>query len=333
MNILFYCPFKFSLDSNKISSLGGIETLNIELSKELAKKKNNIFLATYCKKKNIKNNVINIPIDQLNRQIEKIKFDIVVSSNEPNIFDKFKSSKNILWMHNTLSIEKAFRKKKIFSILKNKIEVVFVSKYLMNKTTNFYMFNKKIIIDNFLSRRFYTNKINFNRKPIIVWSVQRERGLDETIEMWINKIYPVNKRIKFYIFGIEKNKYKRKIKLLKSKNIILFGRVKKNILKKYYKKSLAMICLGYDETFCLNALEANSCGLPILTFGKTALKDYSIDKYNGYIVNNYTDLSKKIISISGSKINKKIMLNSQRRSKNFNLDRIVKLWEKLFNKI
>lgn len=333
MNILFYCPFKFSLDSNKISSLGGIETLNIELSKELAKKKNNIFLATYCKKKNKKNNVINIPIDQLNREIEKIKFDIVVSSNEPNIFDKFKSSKNILWMHNTLSIEKAFRKKKIFSILKNKIEVVFVSKYLMNKTTNFYMFNKKIIIDNFLSRRFYTNEINFNRKPIIVWSVQRERGLDETIEMWINKIYPVNKRIKFYIFGIEKNKYKRKIKLLKSKNIILFGRVKKDILKKYYKKSLAMICLGYDETFCLNALEANSCGLPILTFGKTALKDYSINKYNGYIVNNYTDLSKKIISISGSKINKKIMLNSQRRSKNFNLDRIVKLWEKLFNKI
>tara|TARA_A100001011_G_scaffold326611_1_gene350251 strand:- start:245 stop:403 length:159 start_codon:yes stop_codon:yes gene_type:complete len=51
MNILFYCPFKFSLDSNKISSLGGIETLNIELSKEMAKKKNKIFLATYCKKK------------------------------------------------------------------------------------------------------------------------------------------------------------------------------------------------------------------------------------------------------------------------------------------
>ena len=30
-----------------------------------------------------------------------------------------------------------------------------------------------------------------------------------------------------------------------------------------------MICLGYDETFCLNALEANACGLPILTFCKT----------------------------------------------------------------
>ena len=45
-----------------------------------------------------------------------------------------------------------------------------------------------------------------------------------------------------------------------------------------------MICLGYDETFCLNALEANSCGLPIITFAKTALKDYSIPNYNSIIV-------------------------------------------------
>ena len=41
---------------------------------------------------------------------------------------------------------------------------------------------------------------------------------------------------------------------------------------------MGMICLGYDETFCLNALEANSCGLPVITFGKTALNEMIIDK-------------------------------------------------------
>ena len=56
-----------------------------------------------------------------------------------------------------------------------------------------------------------------------------------------------------------------------------------------------MICLGYDETFCLNALEANSCGLPIITFAKTALRDYSIDNYNSLIAKNFNDLSKKFI--------------------------------------
>ena len=54
---------------------------------------------------------------------------------------------------------------------------------------------------------------------------------------------------------------------------------------------MGMICLGYDETFCLNALEANSCGLPVITFGKTALNEMIIDK-NGFIINDFDDLEK-----------------------------------------
>lgn len=50
MNILFYCPFNFSLDSSNLRSLGGIESLNIELCKYLSKSKHEIFLASYCKK-------------------------------------------------------------------------------------------------------------------------------------------------------------------------------------------------------------------------------------------------------------------------------------------
>jgi len=75
-------------------------------------------------------------------------FDYIVSSNDPNIFNLFRDSKKILWMHNTLAIEKALRKKKLLSIIKNKITAVFVSKYLEKKTSNLYFFNKKIIIPN-----------------------------------------------------------------------------------------------------------------------------------------------------------------------------------------
>ena len=34
-----------------------------------------------------------------------------------------------------------------------------------------------------------------------------------------------------------------------------------------------MICLGYDETFCLNAVEAMKMGIPVFSLGKTALND------------------------------------------------------------
>ena len=57
---------------------------------------------------------------------------------------------------------------------------------------------------------------------------------------------------------------------------------------------MGMICLGYDETICLNALEANSCGLPVITFGKTALNEMIIDKKNGFIINDFDDLEKKM---------------------------------------
>ena len=50
MNILFYCPFNFNIKSSKLKSLGGIESLNVELSKFLSKSNYKIFLATYCKK-------------------------------------------------------------------------------------------------------------------------------------------------------------------------------------------------------------------------------------------------------------------------------------------
>lgn len=332
MNILFYCPFKFDIGSKNIASLGGIESLNIDLCKELAKNKLKIFLATYTTQKIKKNGVTNIPIKEIIDKKNKINFDIIVSSNEPNIFNYYQNSKKILWLHNTLSIEKAFRKKKLLSILKNKITVVFVSEYLKNKTSNFYLFYKKVVIKNFLSKRFISKKVRFKRKPIFIWSVQRKKGLQETINIWINKIYPQNKRIRFYIFGINKSDFKNKLQHYKKKNIFFFGRVSKNKLKHIYNQSYGMICLGFDETFCLNAIEANSCGLPILTFGKTGLKDLTLNNYNSFLLQNYDEISKKILSISTNGLDKRIIKNSINHSKKYRIEKIIPKWVQLLKK-
>ena len=307
--------------------------MNIELCNNLAKKKFNVYLATYCNKEIKKKNLRNIPIKNINNYKDDIRFDIIVSSNEPNIFNKFRNAKKILWMHNTLSLEKSIRKRKFLSIVRNKISVVFVSKYLRDKTSELYFFNKKFIIRNFLSNKFTIKKLNFKRKKIIVWSVQRDKGLSETIQMWIKDIYPNNKKLNFNILGINKKKYRNKEKYLNRYNIFFLGRKTKNELKNIYSKSLAMICLGYDETFCLNALEANACGLPILTFGKTALKDYSINNINSYKVNNYNDLALKINELSNKVMNKKIILNSFNITKNYRVEKVLKLWIKLLRKI
>ena len=331
MNILFYCPFVFNLNNKKDYSLGGIETLNIELAKEIAKTKHKVYLATLTKKTFFKDNVLNIPIKNLLSKRHQYNFDAIISSNEPNIFDKYKYSKKFFWMHNTLSLEKSIRKKKFLPLLTNKITVIFVSKYLKNITSRFYLFNKDAVVPNFLSNQFTSIRTNIKRKPIFVWSVQREKGLKETVQTWINQIYPTNNKAKLYVLGMNKIPTWFKSKIFLKKNIHFFGRVNKQKLKDIYQKSMGMICLGYDETFCLNALEANSCGLPVITFGKTALGEMIIDKKNGFVINNFDDLGKKINDIIHLKKNQRINLikNSIQNSKKYNIKNIIYLWLKL----
>ena len=335
MNILLSCPSKFSLVSKNLKKLGGIESLNLELAKTLSKENINVTLATDCKKTIIKNKITNIPIDKLKTNSKNFSFDAIVSSNDTSLYSYFKKSKKILWLHNKLQIEKAIRKKNFFPINYHRPNVVFVSNYLSNFTSSIFLFKKRFVISNFLSNFFIVKKMNFDRKKIFVWSVQRDRGLSELIEIWINKIYQRDKSVKLYIFGVNNKISKSKNTFLKSKNIFFFGRVSKSKLKSTYLNSLAMICLGYDETFCLNALEANSCGLPIITFGKTALKDYSISNYNSIIAKNFNDLENKIFYLSSLNKRKKdaLIKNSFNHSKKFRLNIISKLWIKLFKVI
>ena len=333
MNILFYCPFKFSLKSKNIKSLGGIESVNVELAKYLANTKNKIYLASFCNGQFKNKNLTNLPVSKLKNKNLNIKFDKIISSNDPTIFDYLKNSQNFLWLHNKLSIEKALRKKKFFSIFRNKISTIFVSNYLLKKTTNIYNFKKKFVIPNFLDPTFYNIKRRNNRKPYFIWSVQRKKGLQEIINIWSKKIYPINSKAKLYIFGINKNSFsKNDIKIFSSYNIFLKGRVSKNELKTYYNISMGMICLGYDETFCINAIEAFSCGLPLITFGFTAVNEL-INNKNSFKMTSFNEFDKKIFNILDmDKFQRQRYTNyCYNFSKKYQIQKIIPLWKKVLN--
>ena len=235
-----------SKENFKKKNLGGIETLNLNLFKNLKKSKNKFQLR-----------------NKINKKIYK-KNGKILSTRLMQNFRKISSENNYLWLHNKLQIEKAFRKRQIFSIFRNKINVIYNSKYLHNNTSKLYYFKKKFIIPNFLSKEFEDVSVNYNRKPFFVWSVQRNKGLDKVIDIWIKDIYSKDKKFKLFIFGISKNNLERyNLKKLSNYNVYYKGRVNKQTLIGFYRKSLAMICLGYDETFCLNAIESFAFGIPI----------------------------------------------------------------------
>jgi glycosyltransferase involved in cell wall biosynthesis len=291
--------------------LGGIEILNFELYKYF-KKKHKIILS----------NIIS-------RKILTTNWDIIISSNDSRIFNQIKSKRKILWLHNKLQLEKAFRKKQLFSLLLNNIEAVFVSKYLNKNTSRLYNFSKRIVIPNFLPSVFEKKnflKIKKNKKNLFVWSVQRKLGLDEIIHVWKKKIYPFNSNCELHIFGVN---YKNN-KLIKY-NIFCHGKIPRQKLLNFYKKSIGMICLGYDETFCLNAIEAMKMGLPIITLGKTALNEIIEDKKNGYLVDNIENIDEPIINLINLDTRRKVSLSKYciKFASNYNSNVIFKDWEKL----
>ena len=293
------------------NTLGGIEILNYELYKYL-KKKHKIILSNILSKK-----------------ILTVNWDIVISSNDSIIFNQVKTKRKILWLHNKLQLEKAFRKKQLFSLLFNKIEAVFVSKYLNENTSRLYNFSKRTVIPNFLPSIFEKNKFSKNKKKkknLFVWSVQRKLGLDELINVWKKKIYSLNSNCELHIFGVN---YKNN-QLIKY-NIFCHGKIPRQKLLNFYKKSIGMICLGYDETFCLNAIEAMKMGLPIVTLGKTALNEIIEDKKNGYLVDNINNIDKPIINLMNLDTPRKDSLSKYcvKFASNYNSNIIFKDWEKL----
>ena len=309
MKILLYVNTSQNLDNSNY--LGGIEILNYELYKYL-KKKHSIILS-----------------NSLSKKILTMNWDIVISSNDSRIFNQVKTKRKILWLHNKLQLEKAFRKKQLFSLLFNKIEAIFVSKYLNENTSRLYNFSKRTVIPNFLPSIFEKNKFSKkkkNKKNLFVWSVQRKLGLDELINVWKKKIYSLNSNCELHIFGVN---YKNN-KLIKY-NIFCHGKIPRQKLLKFYKKSIGMICLGYDETFCLNAIEAMKMGMPIVTLGKTALKEIIKDKINGYLIDNISDIDIPIKNLINLDSNRRLSLSKYcvKFASNYNSNIVFKDWEKL----
>lgn len=298
-------------DFKNSNNLGGIEILNYELFNYL-KKKHDIILS-----------------NKISKKILNIYWDIIISSNDARIFNQVKTKRKILWLHNKLQLEKAFRKKQLFSLLFNNIEAIFVSKYLNENTSRLYNFSKRTVIPNFLPSIF--EKKNFsknkkNKKNLFVWSVQRKLGLDELINVWKKKIYSLNSNCELHIFGVN-YKNNKQIKY----NIFCHGKIPRQKLLNFYKKSIGMICLGYDETFCLNAIEAMKMGLPIVSLGKTALNEIIEDKKNGYLTDNIDNIDKPIFNLINLDTPSRDSLSKYciKFASNYSSNIIFKHWEKL----
>ena len=334
MKLLFINNSLINLNSKNINKVGGIEHCNIELAQGLSRLGHEVTLVSKIKNKQKVKNITNLPFNYLTSIENNNLYDIVVSSNYSQAFKFKQKSIKVLWMHNELQIEKSLRKKEFLPIILNKPHVVFVSNYLKQLTTSLYPFKSKTIIPNGCSELFLNNKRNKNIKPIFIWTLKSDRGLDEIIDIWCQIIFKKLPLAELHVHGLNVPK-KKNINIDYDKfNIKFFGVVSRGFLANKYKYSSAMLHPGYDETFCISALEALASGLPVITFNRTALAERVVNNVNGYIVETFEEMATKAINLVANKSQlTKLSNNASRSSKKFCWNNVAHTWNKYLNNL
>jgi len=116
------------------------------------------------------------------------------------------------------------------------------------------------------------------------------------------------------------------------------GHIKEDhLLRDIYNCADICVVPSKVESFCLTALEAQSCGTPVVSFNVCGLKDIIIDGKTGFLAKpfSYKDLEKKILLILSNKKIKKLMCSNARRHvlKSFSYPVVAKQYSALYSKV
>ena len=324
MKICFLDNSNISYTSEDIYSnkLRGGENTLINLSNEFSKLDHDVTIYNNSQKNCKIKNISWINLNQIN---DNPHYDLAISNNDIRLFDKIRSTKKIAISYSIQSIEKFIRKGQFISYLKHKPKIALLGKY--------HQFNRNILLrifgsfqislavdDIFLNSEIKKNVLNDQA----IFTSYSDRNLDLLVNIWKNKIYPINKKRKLLITPIKENYH----------NYNIFNRTfgdKKILLNDILNSRICLIPGHKAELFCIAAEEARELCVPIITLGIGSLSERVLHNKTGFVAKNpnefadYTtllfnddklwfDIRKNLFNLRGSKIWKNIAIEFLKRS-------------------
>ncbi|MDA0986807.1 MAG: N-acetyl-alpha-D-glucosaminyl L-malate synthase BshA [Bacteroidetes bacterium] len=262
---------------------------------------------------------------------------------------KNKNLKIITTLHGTditlVGVEPYFLPVVKFSI-ENSDGVTAVSKFLKDKTIENFNINKEIeVIPNFVDTNKYFRKNNPElRKTIaplknkIVVHISNFRAV-KRIQDVITIFKNINSKIPSTLIlvgdGPDKLIAKELInKLNLEKDVILLG--KQSDLTDILSMADLFLLPSQIESFGLAALEAMSCGVPVIASNSGGISEVVLHNITGFTANvgdieNFTKYSLQILE--NESLHQKFILAAQEQAKHFEMDKIIKHYEDYYLKI
>ena len=281
---------------------------------------------------------INLKKDMLKtkKYIRKLKPDYILVSHY-ELLDFIPKN----YLVNTLNVnhsafDDAIRNRgvrRIFNKYRDKVKFVWLTRNTCLSAINYGIKNSTYIYNPVRFSSLERNNVVDNKKIVVISRLSNDKRIDIMIDS-LNIVFK-DKKYKnwsFEIYGIGELENDLK-KLIKVPNIKLMG--KTDLPKEIYETASFSLNTSPYEGFSLSILEANACGVPVVSFnfGESVYEEI-IDNKTGFIVNSKEEFIEKIkYLMDNNDVLDKLSENCFEFSKKFNPSVIISLWEKLFLEI
>ena len=184
--------------------------------------------------------------------------------------------------------------------------------------------------------RFNCDKVSdvINNKKLV--SISRLSS-DKRIDLMILMVEEVFKDPKYQDWSLEiygdGEEYDNLSKIITSPQVKLMGSTDKP-MDVMLSSSINLNTSTY-EGFCLTIIEGYECGVPSISFNSgEQIEEVIIDHKTGFIAKDREDYINKLKELmDNSDLLKEMGLNSKEYNKNFQIDKIVNDWDKLFHDV
>jgi glycosyltransferase involved in cell wall biosynthesis len=250
-----------------------------------------------------------------------------------------------------IDIEKFTWQRKIKN-WKKKINIVGTSKWITNCASSSYLMKKfpTVTINNTLDVNFWRsqNKKNCkkyfnlpqNVKLLGFSSVGHKNERLKGKDLFLSAIKNINydeRNIAFFSIG-DSNEFSE-IKNINNIKIFNISRLNNDVeIRRFYNCLDLIIVPSRLEAFGQTASEAISCGVPVVCFNSTGLKDIIVHKKNGYLAKPYSSKElgegiEYILKLNKKKYKEMCLHSIKIAQKKFSFDFISNQYIKLYKKI
>ncbi|WP_025739378.1 glycosyltransferase family 4 protein [Aquimarina pacifica] len=229
--------------------------------------------------------------------------------------------------------------KKYFFKFTDFVEKKYDQLVILNKDeASYYKSNNTRVIPNPLT--FYPSTTSQVSNPIVIAAgrIAQVKGYDILIDIW-SSVYKKNKDWQLHIYGSGEPAY---IKMLQDKidgyglqNVVILKGATDSIQSKMLDSSIFAMT-SHNECFPLVLLEAQACGLPIVSFDCPNGPRNIISSDSGILIPLYDNaiFSEQLLNLMKDPDTlRRLGEHARENASNFKLESVMQLWRKLFNDV